>query len=100
MKLREVKFKQIQEEIDKEIAKIANQAEREEVEENFSMEEEGQGLKQVIVGQQIDLDNYKWRVTVLEAEKLGMVLDCRELQNGLERTKAQLNFAEGETQRL
>ena len=100
MKLREVKFKQIQEEIDKEIAKIANQVEREEVEENFSMEEEGQGLKQVIVGQQIDLDNYKWRVTVLEAEKLGMVLDCRELQNGLERTKGQLNFAEGETQRL
>ena len=34
MKLRDVKFKQIQEEIDKEIAKIAMPAEREVVEDN------------------------------------------------------------------
>jgi hypothetical protein len=37
---------------------------------------------------------------VLEAEKLAKVLDCRDVTNGLERTKAQLSFAEGETQRL
>jgi hypothetical protein len=36
----------------------------------------------------------------MEAEKLAKVLDCRDLQNGLERTRAQLSVAEGETQRL
>ena len=54
MKLRDVKFKQIQEEIDKEIAKIAlpaEKAEKEVVEDNNLLEEEVQGLKLVIVGQ-------------------------------------------------
>ena len=57
-------------------------------------------LKQLNLSQQIDIDNYKWRVTVLEAEKLAKVLDCRDLQSGLERARAYLSVSEGETQRL
>ena len=87
MQLREVKFKQIQEEIDKEIAKIASQHVLES-EDTSSLEEELHALKQLNLSQQIDIDNYKWRVTVLEAEKLAKVLDCRDLQSGLERARA------------
>lgn len=84
-KLREMKMGKIEQEIEQEIAKIAQIGQpsseiSSSADQYDTKDEEINGLKQIIMSQQIDLDNYKWRVTILEAEKLSKILDCRDLQ--------------------
>ncbi len=46
------------------------------------------------------MDNLKWKATVLEAEKLSKLLDCKDLQHSFDRQKSQITQLEADNLRL
>jgi hypothetical protein len=73
----DLKFKMIQASIEKEMSII--QPERDIGEESPDRAEEIANLKAQILDLQIDLDNQRFRTTILEAEKLAKTLDLKDL---------------------
>ena len=47
--------------------------------EDIKEEEEDEDLRDTMLDLQIELDNLKWRCSILEAEKLAKTLDSRDL---------------------
>ena len=75
-----LKFKLIQSQIEKEMNAVIQPPNSEQVEGSYeSREDEVQTLRAQLLDLQIELDNSKFRATILEAEKLAKTLDIRDL---------------------
>ena len=84
--LSSLKFKLLQANLEKEMLIISPPQQAPSDEENYQAEEV-QALKAQLLDLQIDLDNSRFRVTILEAEKLAKTLDLRDYGAQLERVR-------------